>query len=76
MDTILFPALLVVASAPELLRQAQGGDADVPLAIYLGLALLAAVGWIALRNRFAICYPQAWPQPHKGRVSAAIVLPS
>jgi hypothetical protein len=52
--SILFPALLVIASAPELLRQAQGGDADVPLAIYLGLALLAAVGWIALRNRFAL----------------------
>ena len=51
---ILFPALLVIASAPEFLRQAQGGDADVPLAIYLGLALLAAVGWIALRNRFAL----------------------
>jgi hypothetical protein len=52
--SILFPALLVVASAPEFLRQAQGGDADVPLAIYLGLALLAAVGWIALRNKFAL----------------------
>ena len=52
--SLLFPALLVVASAPEFLRQAQGGDADVPLAIYLGLALLAAVGWIALRNRFAL----------------------
>jgi hypothetical protein len=52
--SILFPALLVVASAPEFLRQAQGGDADVPLAIYLALALLAAVGWIALRNRFAL----------------------
>jgi hypothetical protein len=52
--SILFPALLVVASAPEFLRQAQGGDADVPLAIYLSLALLAAVGWIALRNRLAL----------------------
>jgi hypothetical protein len=51
---ILFPALLVVASAPEFLRQTQGGDADVPLAIYLALALLAAVGWIALRNMFAL----------------------
>ncbi len=52
--SMLFPALLVVASAPEFLRQAQGGDADVPLAIYLALALLGAVGWIALRNRFAL----------------------
>ena len=52
--SILLPALLVVASAPEFLRQAQGGDADVPLAIYLALGLLAAGGWIALRNRFAL----------------------
>jgi hypothetical protein len=52
--SILFPGLLVLASAPELLRQAQGGDADVPLAIYVALALLAAVGWLALRNRFAL----------------------
>ena len=52
--SILFPALLVVASAPEFLRQAQGGDADVPLAIYLALALLAAVGWLALRSGFAL----------------------
>jgi hypothetical protein len=52
--TILLPALLVVASAPEFLRQAQGGDADVPLAIYLALALLAAVGWLALRSRFTL----------------------
>ena len=52
--SLLFPALLVLASAPEFLRQAQGGDADVPLAIYLSLALLAAVGWLALRSRFAL----------------------
>jgi hypothetical protein len=52
--SILFPALLVIASAPEFLRQAQGGDADVPLAIYLSLALLAAVGWLALRSPFAL----------------------
>lgn len=51
---LLLPALLVLASAPEFLRQAQGGDADVPLAIYLSLALLAAVGWLALRSRFAL----------------------
>jgi hypothetical protein len=52
--SILLPALLVLASAPEFLRQAQGGDADVPLAIYLALALLAAVGWLALRSGFAL----------------------
>ena len=52
--SILFPALLVLASAPEFLRQTQGGDADVPLAIYLALAILAAVGWLALRSGFAL----------------------
>jgi hypothetical protein len=50
----LLPVLFVVIAAPEFLRQAQGGDADVPLAIYLALALVAAVGWLALRNGFAL----------------------
>src|SRR5919202_2068344 len=52
--SILLPALLVLVSAPEFLRQTQGGDADVPLAIYLALAILAAVGWLALRSGFAL----------------------
>src|SRR5204863_7207787 len=52
--SILLPALLVLLSAPELLRQAQGGDADVPLAIYLALAILCAAGWLMLRSRFAL----------------------
>src|SRR5918911_2966089 len=52
--SILLPALLVLLSAPELLRQAQGGDADVPLAIYLALAILCAAGWLALRSGFAL----------------------
>jgi hypothetical protein len=51
---ILLPALLLVASAPELLRQTQAGGADVPLAIYLALAILAAVGWLRLRSGFAL----------------------
>jgi hypothetical protein len=50
----LLPALLVVFAAPELLRQAQGGAADVPLAIYLALAVLAAAGWLAERTQFAL----------------------
>jgi hypothetical protein len=51
---ILLPALLLLLSAPELLRQTQGGAADVPLAIYLALALLGAAGWLALRSGFAL----------------------
>ena len=51
---LLLPGLLLLLSAPELLRQTQGGDADVPLAIYLALTVLAAVGWLAERSRFAL----------------------
>ncbi|HEX6701852.1 MAG TPA: hypothetical protein VF101_14090 [Gaiellaceae bacterium] len=51
---LLLPGLLLLLSAPELLRQTQGGDADVPLAIYLALALLAGAGWLAERSRFAL----------------------
>jgi hypothetical protein len=52
--SILLPSLLALVLAPEFLRQVQGGDADVPLAIYLALALLAAVGWLARRSGFAL----------------------
>jgi hypothetical protein len=51
---LLLPALLLVFAAPELLRQAQGGAADVPLAIYLALAVLGAVGWLAERRPVAL----------------------
>ena len=51
---VLLPALLLVFAAPELLRQAQGGAADVPLALYLALALLAAAGWLAERRPVAL----------------------
>jgi hypothetical protein len=51
---LLLPALLLVFAAPELLRQAQGGAADVPLAIYLALTVLAAAGWLAERGPFAL----------------------
>ena len=67
--SILFPALLVIASAPEFLRQAQGGDADVPLAIYLSLALLAAVGWLALRSPFALALFFSSSRPRRSRSS-------
>jgi hypothetical protein len=53
-QALLLPALLLVFAAPELLRQAQGGAADVPLAIYLALALLAAAGWLAERRPVAL----------------------
>jgi hypothetical protein len=51
---VLLPVLLLVFAAPELLRQGQGGAADVPLAIYLALALLSAAGWLAERKPIAL----------------------
>jgi hypothetical protein len=53
-SALLLPALLVVFAAPELLRQSQGGAADVPLAIYTALALLCAAGWLVERSGFAL----------------------
>jgi hypothetical protein len=52
--SILLPGLVLLLSAPEFLRQAQGGDADVPLAIYLALAILCAAGWLVERSGFAL----------------------
>jgi hypothetical protein len=49
---ILWPVLLVLAACPELLRQTQSGGADLPLAAYVGLTVLAAVGWLARRQPF------------------------
>ena len=51
---LLLPGLLLLLSAPELIRQTQGGDADVPLAIYLALALLCALAWLRERDGFAL----------------------
>lgn len=47
---ILWPALLLLAASPELLHQSQSGGADLPLAAYVGLTVLAAVGWLARRQ--------------------------
>jgi hypothetical protein len=51
---VLLPGLLVLFAAPELLRQTQGGAADVPLAIYTALAVLAAALWLFERRPFAL----------------------
>jgi hypothetical protein len=48
---VLLPATLLLVAAPELLRHAQSGGADVPLAIYLVLFTLAAAGWLASGER-------------------------
>lgn len=49
---LLAVALLLLAASPELLRHAQGGIADLPLAIYLTLFTLALAGWVARRHGF------------------------
>jgi hypothetical protein len=49
---LLAGALLLLAAAPEFFRHAQGGIADLPLAIYLALYALAAIGWLASRRGF------------------------
>jgi hypothetical protein len=48
---ILWPALLLLAASPEFFRHAQGGLADLSLAIYLALYLLALAGWAATGSR-------------------------
>lgn len=48
---LLWPGLLLVAASPEFFRHAQGGMADLPLAIYLALYALACGGWLATGER-------------------------
>jgi hypothetical protein len=43
---ILLPAVLLALAAPELTAQIQSGGADLPLAFFLALGLLAAALWL------------------------------
>lgn len=49
---LLAPALLLLVLSPELWRQVQGGVADLPLAFYVALFVLALIGWVARREPF------------------------
>jgi hypothetical protein len=49
---LLWTGLLLIVASPELLRHTQSGMADLPLAIYVSLALLCAAGWLASRRGF------------------------
>ncbi len=51
---VLAGSLLLLVLSPELWRHVQGGVADLPLAIYLGLALLAAARWLRTREPFLL----------------------
>jgi len=43
---LLLASLLLLAASPEFLRHAQSGMADLPLAVFLSLSLLAGVLWL------------------------------
>jgi hypothetical protein len=47
---ILLPAMLLAAAAPELVAQTESGGADVPLAIYVATAVMAAALWLQRRE--------------------------
>lgn len=45
--SLLCCGLLLLVVSPELLRQAQGGGADVPVALFIGLTAIAAFLWLS-----------------------------
>jgi hypothetical protein len=53
-SAFLLVGLLLLLLAPELIRQAQGGGADVPLAIFLVLFVLTAARWLVAGEGFGL----------------------
>jgi len=51
---VLAASLLLLVLSPELWRHVQGGIADLPLAIYLALALLSGARWLQTREPFLL----------------------
>jgi hypothetical protein len=51
---VLAGSLLLLVLSPELWRHVQGGVADLPLAIYLALAVLAGARWLQTREPFLL----------------------
>jgi hypothetical protein len=51
---VLAGSLLLLVLSPELWRHVQGGVADLPLAIYLALAVVAAARWLQTREWFLL----------------------
>ena len=49
---VLAGSLLLLVLSPELWRHVQGGVADLPLAIYLALGVLAGAVWLKSREAF------------------------
>jgi hypothetical protein len=52
--SVLAGSLLLLILSPELWRHVQGGLADLPLAIYLALALVAGARWLQTREPFLL----------------------
>ena len=52
--TVLAGSLLLLVLSPELWRHVQGGLADLPLAIYLALAVVAGARWLQTREPFLL----------------------
>jgi hypothetical protein len=50
--SILLPGLLLLALSPQIVRQGQAGGADLPLAIFLALFVVAGSSWLVTGNRF------------------------
>jgi len=50
--SVLLPGLLFLALSPELVRQGQAGGADLPLAIFLTLFVVAGTCWLVSGNGF------------------------
>jgi hypothetical protein len=51
---LLWPGLLLLVAAPELLRQLDSGAADVTMAAFMALAALSAALWLARGEVFAL----------------------
>jgi hypothetical protein len=49
---VLAGSLLLLVLSPELWRQVQGGVADLPLALYVALAVVAGARWLQTDERF------------------------
>ena len=50
--TVLAGSLLLLVLSPELWRHVQGGVADLPLALFLALAIVAGARWLQTEERF------------------------
>lgn len=49
---VLWGSVLLLMASPAFLRHTQSGMADLPLGMFLSLALLAGAGWLATGRRF------------------------